>query len=67
MITQAQCKCYAEDYQSLGRAAEISVQRATTLMAISQSWTRLAGQLGRLAAIEAEEEAKPVTENIFLA
>jgi hypothetical protein len=56
MVTQALCKTYADDYQLLGRAAEISMQRTTILMAISRSWTTLAGQLGRLADIEAEEK-----------
>jgi len=56
MITQAQCSSYAEHYQQLGRVAEISLQRATILMGISRSWTTLAGQLGRLAAIEVEEK-----------
>jgi hypothetical protein len=56
MITQIQCKTYADNYQLLGRATEISMQRATILMAISRSWTILAGQLGRLTAIEDEEK-----------
>jgi hypothetical protein len=58
MVTQAQCRSYAEDYRQLGMAADISIQRATILLAISQSWTTLAIQLGQLAIIEAEE--KPV-------
>ena len=56
MITQAQCRTYAEHYQQLGKAVEISHQRATILMVISRSWTTLAGQLDRLAAIEAAEK-----------
>jgi hypothetical protein len=56
MITQVQCRSYAENYQQLGRVVEISIQRATILMAISQSWTTLGFQLDRLAAIEAEEK-----------
>jgi hypothetical protein len=32
MVTQAQCKTYADYYQLLGRFPEISMQRATILM-----------------------------------
>ena len=63
MITQAQCEGYADDYQRLGRTADISIQRATILMGISRSWTTLAGQLSRLADIVGREtkeaEEKP--------
>jgi len=59
MVTQEQCKTYADDYQLLGRVPEISMQRATILMGISRSWTTLAGQLSRLAAIETEEKPNP--------
>jgi hypothetical protein len=59
MVTQEQCKTYADDYQLLGRVPEISMQRATILMGISRSWTILAGQLSRLAAIETEEKPNP--------
>jgi hypothetical protein len=54
MVTQVQCRSYAENYRQLGRTAEISIQRATILMAISQSWATLAFQLDRLAAICAQ-------------
>ena len=62
MITQAQCKSYAGDYQRLGRTADISIQRATILLAISRSWTTLAGQLGRLGDIDGGREAKEAEE-----
>ena len=62
MITQAQCKSYADDYQRLGRTADISIQRATILLAISRSWTTLAGQLGRLGDIDGGREAKESEE-----
>ncbi len=57
MVTQAQCRSYAEHYRQLGTAADISIQRSTILLAISQSWTTLAIQLGRLAVIELEEKS----------
>jgi hypothetical protein len=37
MPTAEQCKTYATEYQVLGREADISIQRATALMGISQS------------------------------
>jgi hypothetical protein len=61
MVTQAQCKTYAADYRRLGRATEISVQRATILVAISRSWTILGSQLGHLADIEAEEKLSRIS------
>ena len=49
MTTVNQCEAYAAEYQARGTA--LSIQRATALMSISQSWTTLAGQLDRLAQI----------------
>jgi hypothetical protein len=48
MPTAEQCNAYA-----IG----VSIRRAATLMAISQSWTILADQLERLAEI-AKDESK---------
>jgi hypothetical protein len=59
VVTRAQCIKYADDYQHLGLAPEISIQRATILMGISRSWAILDGQLARLAAIEMEEKPNP--------
>ena len=47
MTTANQCEAYAAEYQARGTAPDISIQRATALMSISQSWTTLAGQLDR--------------------
>jgi len=41
--------------ENLGTAHEISMQRATSLLGISLSWTTLARQLDRLAIIIEEE------------
>ena len=49
MTTVNQCEAYAAEYQARGTAPDISIERATALMSISQSWTTLAGQLDRLA------------------
>jgi hypothetical protein len=55
MPTAEQCKTYANEYQLLGREAEISIRRATVLLGISLSWTTLANQLDRLSAIVKDE------------
>ena len=56
MTTANQCEAYAAEYQARGTAPDISIQRATALMSISQSWTTLAGQLDRLAQIIKDED-----------
>jgi len=57
MPTAEQCNAYAGEYQLLGQQVGVSIRRAATLMAISQSWTILADQLERLAEI-AKDESK---------
>ena len=37
MVTQAECIGYAKDFEHLRRHPDISMQRATILMAISRS------------------------------
>jgi hypothetical protein len=55
MITAAQCRTYAMDCQHRGIAAGISIRRATTLLAMSRSWSTLANQVERYDAILKEE------------
>ena len=55
MPTAEQCNAYAAEYQLLGQQVDVSIRRAATLMAISQSWTILADQLERLADITKDE------------
>jgi len=55
MPTAEQCNAYAAKYQLLGQQVGVSIRRAATLMAISQSWTILADQLERLADITKNE------------
>jgi hypothetical protein len=57
MPTAQQCKTYAAEYKRLGMETDISIRRATLLMAISQSWATLANQLDHLTVIM-EEESK---------
>jgi len=54
MPTAEQCNAYAAEYRLLGQQ-DVSIRRAATLMAISQSWTILADQLERLADITKDE------------
>ena len=55
MPTAEQCNAYAAEYRLLVQQADVSISRAATLMAISQSWTMLADQLERLADITKDE------------
>ena len=54
MPTAEQCNAYAAQYRLLVQQVDVSIRRAATLMAISQSWTILA-QLERLADITKDE------------
>jgi hypothetical protein len=56
VLTSSQCKIYATDCQQLGLAGDISMQRATILMAMSRSWTTLANQVLRYDTIVKEED-----------
>src|SRR5258706_5985341 len=55
MSTAEQCNAYAAKYRLLVQQVDVSIRRAATLMAISQSWTILADQLERLADITKDE------------
>jgi hypothetical protein len=54
MVSEAQCRTYAEDYR-ISAVPDISLKRAMALMAVALSWIKPAGELERLADIEAEE------------
>ena len=56
MVTEIQCRIYAAEWR-LGVARDISIQRATALVAMANSWQRLAADTGRYDAIVAEEGA----------
>ncbi len=55
-MTSRECREQADRYAALSLEGGISVRRATILMAIVDSWTRLAGQLDRLETIDANEK-----------
>jgi hypothetical protein len=55
-MTSRECPEQADRFAALSLEGGISVGRATILMAIADSWTRLAGQLDRLKALEAHEK-----------
>jgi RecB family exonuclease len=46
MVTEIQCRIYAAECERLGVARDISIQRATALMAMANSWQRLAADTG---------------------
>jgi len=55
MISTTQCKTNAAKCRHLGTVFDISAQRASALLAMSQSWTMLASQKERYDAIRIEE------------
>jgi hypothetical protein len=56
-MTSRECREQANRFAALSLEGGISVRRATILMAIADSWTRIAGQLDRLEALEMQELA----------
>jgi hypothetical protein len=56
-MTSQKWREQADRYAKFGGHPGISISRATVLMAISQTWTRLAGQMDQLATIEREERS----------
>jgi hypothetical protein len=55
MLTAQQCRAFASNCVTLGADTNISIQRATILLAMSRSWTSLANQIDRYEAILKEE------------
>jgi hypothetical protein len=49
MITASQCKTYSTECRQLGMERDISVQRATALMAMANAWNSLEHQTERLS------------------
>ena len=55
MISAPECRAYSARYEKLAKAADISIQRATALLAIANSWARLADQTESLVLLIREE------------
>jgi hypothetical protein len=55
MISLAQCRTYSAEYRQQATAADISIQHATILMAMANSWTSLANQTERYHEIRDSE------------
>jgi hypothetical protein len=51
MISLAECKTHAAECERLGRTADISIQRATALISMAQTWETLADDTARYEAI----------------
>ena len=54
MVDAAECRRQAEVYTQKSKAAD-TIQRATALMSIATSWTKIANQMDRLGHIEDRE------------
>jgi len=60
MISEAQCRAYAVELERRAKAGDISIQRATALLSLAQSWEMLADDMARYEAIiKAETETSP--------
>jgi hypothetical protein len=55
MITASECRAHSAQCMLMGRAPDISIQRATILLAMSRTWTALANQRSRLDDTVASE------------
>ena len=51
MLTAQQCRAFASNCVTLGADTNLSMQRATILLAMSRSWTTLANQIERYETI----------------
>jgi hypothetical protein len=58
LISAAQCRAYAVECERLGKAAEISIERATALISMAHSWDQLAEDMARYEAIVKAEAQK---------
>jgi superfamily I DNA and RNA helicase len=55
MISAVECRICSEACLLLGMAKDISKKRSMIYTLMARSWTRLASQMDRLAAIKKEE------------
>jgi hypothetical protein len=55
MITTTQCDAHINECRSLGTEPNISIQRATAIMAVCRGWLALRTQVVRYHAVVEEE------------
>jgi hypothetical protein len=55
MITAIQCKAHMDECKVLGAAPEISIQRATAVMAVCRAWLEMSRVVGRYDTIVKHE------------
>jgi len=63
-ISAAECRFYVADCERLAKAPNISIERATALMSMAQSWEMLAEDTARYETIveaETKESGKTAT------
>jgi hypothetical protein len=51
LISAAQCRDYTVECERLGKAADISIERATALISMAHSWDQLAEDMALYEAI----------------
>jgi hypothetical protein len=56
MISAQQCRTYSAQCAALGKAPDVSAQRATILLAMSRTWSALANQTERYDALLAADD-----------
>jgi hypothetical protein len=50
-LSEAECRFYAADCERLAKAHDISIERASALITLAQSWEMLAENTARYEAI----------------
>jgi hypothetical protein len=58
LFNAAQCRACAVECERLGKAADISIERATALISLANSWDQLAEDMARYEAILKAEAQK---------
>jgi hypothetical protein len=58
MIPASECRAHSAQCTLLGKAPDISIQRATILLAMAHTWTALANQQSRLDDTIASESVQ---------
>jgi uncharacterized protein related to proFAR isomerase len=57
MISADECKTRLIDCQTLGTSADISIERATAVMAVCRAWVVLGGAVARYEAVVLKERS----------
>jgi|RhiMethySRZTD1v2_1073278.scaffolds.fasta_scaffold237704_2 hypothetical protein len=55
MITVIECKAYLDECKVLGAAPEITIERATAIMAVCRAWLEMSRVVARYDAVVRQE------------